>query len=123
MQAPPACPCPAWQGNTLSLTVRRGGTTDGGAAVALEGVGSTARVLVPDVPVCEASVAYMLHTLRMLRAVATAGWRQAPTGWLACLIQGLVQVVDSILLPVHAQSSAGPGAPSPVPPPPAAVSG
>lgn len=41
---------PSSQGQTLSLTVRRGG-----GGVSFEGVGSTARLLIPDVPVCEAS--------------------------------------------------------------------
>lgn len=38
------------QGNTLSLTVHRGSA--GGVGISLQAVGSTARLLVPDVPIC-----------------------------------------------------------------------
>lgn len=42
------------QGNTLSVTVHRGSA--GGTGISLQAVGSTARLLVPDVPICGASL-------------------------------------------------------------------
>lgn len=70
--APPRLP----QGNTLSLTVRRGGA-DGGS-LSFEGVGSTARLLVPDVPICEASAAWA-PCIQLLRLAAACAACKAPT--------------------------------------------
>ena len=44
---------PCAQGTTLSLTVHRGSA--GGVGISLQAVGSTARLLVPDVPICGVS--------------------------------------------------------------------
>lgn len=48
---------PSWQGNALSLTVRRGASAGSGGIV-LQGMGSSARLLVPDVPICGVSLSW-----------------------------------------------------------------
>ena len=69
------------QGNTLSLTVHRGST--GGIGISLQAVGSTARLLVPDVPICGVSVAYAcMHAAARVGVAALL--RCVPPCWPFC---------------------------------------
>jgi hypothetical protein len=60
------------QGRQLSLTVRRG---SGGAAsdIRFQGIGSTALLLVPDVPICGVSMTPVQSRVCMCVCVAASG--------------------------------------------------
>ncbi|KAI7836513.1 hypothetical protein COHA_009614 [Chlorella ohadii] len=63
------------QGTTLSLTVHRGSA--GGVGISLQAVGSTARLLVPDVPICGG---YAQVIDQVLLPVAVNATNSAPGG-------------------------------------------